>query len=243
MQDNSPNPVQSPSCDEALHAESVPRKIFCFWTGRNPMSQTRAECLRSMRENLGVPIELVTWRDLNRYILPEAPLHPGFKYLSCIHKSDYLRCYFMHFYGGGYADIKPYTTANNWILCFDIIHRFGHIEIIGQPEIIDGTPIKEYNNPFDVVKLLSVCYFICRPRSEVTTAWYNAMMRRMDDFLPALMEHPAADPFGRESGYPVPWSALLAPILHSGLMEARQNRPNAVCSALCSGIDRAKGWR
>ena len=27
----------------------------------------------------------------------------------CVHKADYLRCYFMHHFGGGYADIKHYT--------------------------------------------------------------------------------------------------------------------------------------
>lgn len=123
----------------------VNRKVFCFWTGRNPMSDQRSACLQSMRDNLGVPVELVFWRDLDRYILPEAPLHPGFRYLSCTHRSDYLRCYFMHFHGGGYADIKPYTRANNWRLCFDIIDHFAQIDIIGQPEIINGTPIPEFN--------------------------------------------------------------------------------------------------
>lgn len=232
----------SPSIGESFNTEVVPRKVFCFWTGRNQMSETRADCLRSMRENLGVPIELVTWRDLDRYILPEAPLHSGFKYLSCIHKSDYLRCYFAHFYGGGYADIKPYTSANNWSICFDIIDSHSEIEVIGQPEFLDGTPVKEFNTPFNVVNLVSVSYFITRPRSTFTTEWYERLLRKMDNYLPALRSHPATEPLGGV-GYPVHWVALLGDIFPRVVMELRYSTPNAVCSALCSGIDRTKGWR
>jgi hypothetical protein len=54
--------------------------------------------------------------------LPEYPLHPAFKYLSYVHKSDYLRSYFMHFYGGGYADIKKYSSNNNWKECFNLLN-------------------------------------------------------------------------------------------------------------------------
>lgn len=40
------------------------------------------------------------------FILKDAPLHPSYSFLSGVHRSDYLRCYLMHHYGGGYSDIK-----------------------------------------------------------------------------------------------------------------------------------------
>ena len=223
--------------------QKINRKIFCFWTGRNVMSPTRAACLASMRENCGVPVEFLTWREWLAMILPEAPLHEGFKYLSCNHKSDYLRCYFMHHFGGGYSDIKHIDPQNNWSLCFDILDAFPQIEVIGQPEIIGGTPVAEFNNPLTVTKLLANCYFMCRPHSEFTTCWYNRMLNRMDEYLPALEKHPSTDVFGRNEGYPLPWSSLMGEIFHETIMKFRVEKPDSVCSALQTGCDLKKGWR
>lgn len=206
------------------------------------MSPQRRHCLDTMNNNIGVPIELVTWKDLDKYILPEHPLHPAFRYLSCVHKADYLRCYFMHFYGGGYADIKPYTDKGNWRLCFDIINEHPEIQIIGQPEVFDGTPVPEYRNPHGIERLISVCYYICRSKSVITTAWYAGMIEKLNKYLPELKKHPASDPFGGP-GYPIPWASILADVLHRVIMESRETAPNAVCSALASGRNREEGWR
>lgn len=220
----------------------VDKKVYCFWTGRNPMSEQRAQCLETMKQNIGVPVELISWRQLPNYILDNAPLHEGFRYLSCNHKSDYLRCYFSHFYGGGYSDIKWYIPQNNWNLCFDIINQFPQIEVIGQAERILGSPIKEYNSPDNLPKMLANCYFIVRPRSEFSTAWYTRLIESMDYYLPVLREHPATEPFGGKD-YKVPWSALMGMIFHQTLMEFRNRKPEAVCSALMTGCDLTKGWR
>ena len=51
---------------------------------------------------------LVTSEDLDSdLIIPEYPLPPQVFKLSAIHKSDYLRAYLGHFWGGGYLDVKP----------------------------------------------------------------------------------------------------------------------------------------
>lgn len=65
-----------------------------------------------LTKNSGVEVKLITPKNLNNYLLPDFPLHPAYDYLSLVHKSDYLRCYFMHFHGGGYSDIKP--NYKNW---------------------------------------------------------------------------------------------------------------------------------
>ena len=219
----------------------VPHKIFCFWTGRNDMSPTRKTCLDSMRNNFPY-VELVDWKALPKYILKDHPLHPGYRYLSDIHRSDYLRCYFANFYGGGYADIKPYTSSNNWDLCFNIMDTFSEIEIVGQPEFLGGTPVSEYNNPYGVVDLVSVSYYICRANTKFSNSWYRRMIERMDHYLPELRQHPATSPFGGEQ-YPIPWTELLGNIFPHVLMERKQENARTICSALSSGIDRNRGWR
>lgn len=220
----------------------VDRTVYCFWTGRNEMPPSRAACLEAMRQNIDVPIAFLTWKEWMQMILPEAPLHPGFKYLSCSHRSDYLRCYFMHHFGGGYADIKFVSPQNNWNLCFDIINQSPQIEVIGSPEEEGGSPIKEYNVKHIIPKLLSNGWFICRPHSAFTTEWYKRMMERMDYYYEELKKHPATEPFGGPD-YPVPWAAMQGEIFHRLIMEFRESNPNAVCSALQMGWDTEKEWR
>jgi hypothetical protein len=77
------------------------KTIFVFWTGDNSMSVQRKECFNKLVNKSGCKVILTTRGNLNNWILPEAPLHPAFEYLSFTHKVDYLRTYFMHFYGGG----------------------------------------------------------------------------------------------------------------------------------------------
>ena len=89
-----------------IDKDPVPRKIYTFWTGNNPMSESRQSHFELLKLVSGVEVVLITPNNLSEYILPEYPLHHAFKYLSLVHKADYLRCYFMHHYGGGYSDIK-----------------------------------------------------------------------------------------------------------------------------------------
>lgn len=44
------------------------------------------------------------------FSVPEEPIHKAFEFLSLIHKSDYLRCYLLYHYGGGYTDVKHLHT-------------------------------------------------------------------------------------------------------------------------------------
>ena len=222
--------------------EKVPRKIYCFWTGRNEMPPQRQECLNSMYMNIGVHIQMLYWKDWYNMILPDHPLHEGFRYLSCIHKADYLRCYFMHHFGGGYSDIKYYTSQNNWSLCFDIINKHPTIQCIGEPEVQNGSPISDYNEPDKIKLLLCNCYFICRRYSDFTSAWYDKLLSKMDNFYMALRTNPAQDPFGRNKGYPIPWAALQGEIFHETIIEFRNQNPDAISSSLFSGRDKTHKW-
>lgn len=64
------------------------------------------------------------------------PLYKGNQLLSTTMRLDYLRYYFMNYYGGGYVEIKPFN--NLWELTFDKINRNNNIYVIGYPELLRG---------------------------------------------------------------------------------------------------------
>ena len=105
----------------------LPKKVVCkkivyaFWTGSNKMSWIRQKNTKEMYKFFNkrdIEFRLITPSNLDFYIKKAGvELHEGYKYLSATHKSDYLRCYFMHFLGGGYIDIKP--PGAGWNKAFD----------------------------------------------------------------------------------------------------------------------------
>lgn len=209
----------SSSSDDSSCLKSVDKVIYCFWTGSNEMSENRKRCYKSIIENAGVTVKLITTDNLSEYILPDHPLHPAFKYLSLNHRSDYLRCYFMHFYGGGFCDIK--TIERSWVQSFDRLNSTTQY-ILGYPELnsdctaqtdIESQPLKK-----EVIKawplLIGNGAFVCRPQTKFTYEWYTEQNRRLDLYYDSLKEHPAIDPFGQTNDYPLPWLHLQGGIFH-----------------------------
>ena len=83
------------------------RRLWCVWAGDNPMTVNRMHSLDTLKElNPELELTLVTPSNLHRFIVPAHPLHEAYPHLSLPHRSDYLRAYFLHHYGGAYADIK-----------------------------------------------------------------------------------------------------------------------------------------
>ena len=222
--------------------EKVEEKIYCFWTGENPITPNRLNGLKTMRENLGVEIEFLDKDGIEERILPEAPLHPAYKFLSCNHKSDYLRCYFMHHFGGGYADIKMYTKDNNWVQSFSLINKDKRIDIIGTHEVINGTPFGQFNNSIDREKLLGNGFFIVRKNTEFTTEWYDRVVDVLDKRLPELRQNPAIEPFGGK-GYPLRWAEVQGEIFHKLIMEMYDRNPEKFRNVLRTGWDNGKQYR
>ena len=58
------------------------RKIYCFWTGSNSMSDCRKNSLDSMEAITGCKVLCIYKDDVKKYILPEHPLHEAYEYLS-----------------------------------------------------------------------------------------------------------------------------------------------------------------
>ncbi|MEE4012131.1 hypothetical protein V1T76_08730 [Roseibium sp. FZY0029] len=201
------------------------RTIFAFWTEHNPMSANRVRALGTISANSRCNVEFL---DANRIALLRKrviDLHPAYDYLSATHKSDYLRCYFMHQFGGGYTDIKE--TTKDWNFAFDALlasDAFG----VGYTEISaeDVAPVSgtiERTMKRDYRSLIGNCAYIFRPDTLFTQEWISLTTSLLDKKHPLLRENPASHPQdymnarlsnGVLSRYPMRWTELLGNIFH-----------------------------
>lgn len=213
---------------------AVKPTIYCFWTGFNEMPQMRAHCFDMMQANVAVPVQLITPRNWAQYILKEYPLHEAFDNLSLVHKSDYLRCYFMHHYGGGYTDIKRHDRS--WIRSFEQFNA-SSAWVLGYPEVgargvaqLSGVLGDDLRRHWRL--LIGNCSYICRPYTPFTSEWYGELHKRMDGYRERLAAHPG-NVMGDNDGYPIPWTNILGDIFHplclkysSHLMVSKTIKPN-----------------
>jgi hypothetical protein len=187
-----------------------PPRIYAFWAGENSIPQSRLKSLRALREVSECEIELVTVGNLDEYILPEHPLHAAYEYLSAVHKADYLRTYFMHFYGGGYSDVK--ATTGSWLAAFAELEG-SDAWVNGYREVEGGVANTALAGEW--ASLIGNGCFICKPRTPLTTQWYGELLKLMDSKLNELRLHPAKslrDVKGSGTGYPMGWGEMLGDI-------------------------------
>lgn len=190
----------------------APNVAYVFWTGENDMPQTRQTALEGLRgQNPEINIELVTPNNLSDYVVKHAPLHPAYEYLSFVHRSDYLRSYFMHFHGGAYVDLKPLSgpishlitqvnsSENVWACGPSELSKFNSSPSTGRL----GRDQRKYYR-----QCIAQYMFAFKPGSSWTYDWYAEVQRRMSYFQDLLVTNPAQDAYGRLGGYPVPWNSL-----------------------------------
>lgn len=192
----------------------VDKIIYCFWTADNEMSENRQKGYESLIKNSGIEVKLITPHNLADFILPKHPLHPAYDDLSLVHKSDYLRCYFMHFHGGGYCDIKP--NFKNWEKAFQLISCKPDTYILGTTEADGismgfGQGIIDKDLQTNYLSCVGTCAFICRSNTRFTTEWYTELLKRMDGFAEELHKFPG-DVKGRNPGYPIILHGVLSQI-------------------------------
>lgn len=205
------------------HSEVIPnintsflqRRVFVFWTGDNNLTTNRKRNLKVLEETIEIEVVLITPKNLLDYILPDYPLHPAYPYLSLVHKSDYLRCYFMNFYGGGYSDIK--APQYSWLSLFDKFEKDDSY-IIGYPETkkqdlaqVGGLIQKDLDKYYS--QIIGNCAYICRPNTPFTNDWYSELLVRMDKYTDELYSYPG-NVLGDNIGYPIPWTNILGDIFH-----------------------------
>ncbi|WP_146030467.1 capsular polysaccharide synthesis protein [Pseudovibrio exalbescens] len=229
----------------------IAKRVFSFWTGYNEMSENRRACLATITRS-GLELVLITPNNLSDWILPDHPLHASFEHLSLVHKSDYLRAYFMHHHGGGYSDIKH--TTGSWIQSWDEISNNNNLDVIGYPEVspkgiarfhknkLLGTPVylgESTGNTINTIRyywlrnkwpqLIGMGAFIFRNGTKLTQEWLSHVETRLTWLEPHLRKAPAISP--REvcanngntiTGYSVPWTFLLGDVLHPLLWKHRK---------------------
>lgn len=198
--------------DTDLH--KVPDQMFCFWTGGNPLSENRKNALNILQKNnLDLKINVITEDSLDEWVMEGHPLHPAYKYLSYVHRSDYLRTYFMHYYGGVYSDIKgieiSWKKYIDYINSSDTLYAGGPAEFRSfnvSPAMGDGKLGRDQKRNFS--KILFPAAYLCRPRTEFTESHLNEIERRLNYFYPLLENNPAEQPMGLNLNYPISWTAL-----------------------------------
>lgn len=197
--------------------DEVPNVIWCFWTSDNEMSPARRDSLsRIVEMNSRSRAVLVTPDNLDEHLVASARLHPAYQNLSAVHRSDYLRCYFMHLVGGVYLDVKaPRHPA--WP-ALEFIRGERDCWAVGYPEIssalcaqLPGALGRDVRRRYH--ELIGCGAFIMRPGTALTSAWYAEVHRRLDRRAASLAASPG-NLRGTNPGYPVRWTELVGDVVH-----------------------------
>jgi hypothetical protein len=204
------------------------KRLFCFWTGLNPMPSTRFKALKSM-ENSGLNVVFIDSNNIQKWILPDHPLNPAYEYLCAIHRADYLRVYFMHHYGGGYCDIKYINKS--WLESYQKLIDSEKM-CVGYREVspLQVARVRSWLYPFILwnwKKLLGNCAYIFKPNSAMTSLWLHRTEELLNKKYQYLKINPAIIPEeykgklvnGKQSNYPLRWSELLGDIFHPLCLE------------------------
>jgi hypothetical protein len=199
--------------------------VFSAWMGPGDMTVNREAAFLTLVRNTGCAHAHITRDTLKDWIDPQFPLHTAFPYLSAVHQCDYLRCYLLHVYGGGYADIK--RTSKSWRPLFaqlDASSAFG----LGYTEIgphgiarVGGDLEREMQVNYQ--RIVGVCAMIFRPRTQFTTEWHARLTCLLDSRMERLLENPAKHPQdrygaqftdGTVSKYPFEWTEVGGNVFH-----------------------------
>jgi hypothetical protein len=203
-----------PGTQTSLPVQDV---IYCFWTGDNPLTPGRQAGLDSIEaHNPDLRLVLVTPKSLPDHVLVDHPLHPAFEHLSLNHRSDYLRAYFMHHFGGGYSDIK--RTDHSWAAARDRLNSTPDMWVIGYPEVSSAScggrdPKLGPDIRRRFGSLIGCATYFCRPNTPFTAEWLREVSRRLDFYAGQLATSPG-NTWGDNPGYPMEWIELGSDLFH-----------------------------
>lgn len=204
--------------------DALEEKItWCFWFGGKTTTK-RAECLRDLRQK-HENVVLITENNLKDFEVKGHEIHEGFEFLSSTHKSDYLRSYFMNFYGGGYSDIKKQSLSwSESFLKLKDSHFIGTGYSESSPNDVART---NETMPFlqEHYNFIGCGAFIFKKRTNFTEEWFNKTQALMDENLETLKKndglyHPRATINGAHQtnlpprGYPFGWISLMGEVYH-----------------------------
>lgn len=198
--------------------QAVPFRLYLFWTGDNPITENRAKSVEFLRfNNEDVEVILVNDSNLKDFIVPGYPLHDRYYDLSFVHRSDYLRAYFMYHHGGAYLDIKPFSGKISKMITR--LNDNPSLWAVGDPEMYGtGAPPVGGKLARDAkihyANTLSQFCFAFRPKTPFAAEWLTEVERRLDYFSVDLKRFPANGVMGTENpNYPIPWFSILSSII------------------------------
>lgn len=199
---------------EERQVTGVPRRVFVVWTSDNELTENRLRSLQVLRERVGVPVELITPKNLEDYVRGDHPLHPAYRDLSLTARSDYLRAYLLHYYGGGYADIKE--PVGSWKDAFDRFEVDEEAWVASYPEIGPGAVALRRGTLGHVMKwsyhkLVGCGAMILRANTPFSKDWLDEAERRLDYHSRDLAQHPGGVR-DEVPGYPLMWGELCGEI-------------------------------
>ena len=202
--------------------------IWTFWANEKTMSGTRKKAFQTLVNNSEVQVELITDNNYLSFEDSNLPIHKAYQYLSDTHKSDYLRFYLCHIYGGGYSDIKPFPFS--WAKYFKLINE--DIDLVGSPEIKE-TDIASQDHKKYFKDLISVHHFIMKKNCKISLSIISEINKILDTKYELLKNnngnyHPRAvskelDRTGvyqptenkiYESNYPLSWNEINGRVFH-----------------------------
>jgi len=220
------------------------KRVFSFWFGGD-MSEDRELAYATIKDEFethGIQHILITQDNLYDYA--KEPIHESFAHLSATHKSDYLRCYFMHFIGGGYTDIKP--ISGDW---HDAFHSITEKEyfVSGYREpaeyCIAQIPDKDLYRTLcaNYRDMIGCCHFIFRENTPLTREWFDEVTRILDTKQRELKQYPGRhcregfqDGYDPTHPYPIQWTEILGNVLHP-LIYKYKDHVNYDCPSVIIG--------
>lgn len=139
-------------------------------------------------------MEFVTPANIQDWVVEGYPIHPAYENLSLVHRSDYLRAYLMHHFGGGYCDLKE--PNHSWSHAFERALSDPDVWVTSYGEMtahaatrIDG-PLG-----FDIAmyhqQLAGTGSMIVRSHTPFTGEWLREVERLMTYFADQMAEFPA----------------------------------------------------
>jgi len=179
----------------------------------------------------------------NLYDYTKEPLHKSFHHLSATHKSDYLRCYFMHHIGGGYTDIKPIT--GDWHDAFNAIRDGKYASGYREPreDCIAQIPNQDIYRTLcaNYRDIIGCCHFIFQKNTDLTKEWLDEVNCILDAKSDDLSQFPARhcregfqDGYDPKYAYPIEWTEILGNVLHP-LIYKYKDHINYECPAIMQG--------
>lgn len=221
-----------PAAANGAPQSTIPKVIWCAWTGDNDLTPARERGYESIRSwNPEADVVLVTPANLREFIVSGHPIHPIYEHLSYVHRSDYLRCYLLHHHGGAYTDLK--VQRGSMSEAIDILNEDHELCVVGGkkgqfPAKIEGESALDRECRFNFDSIPCGAAFAVRANTLFTTEWYAELHRRADYFLDITRTNPGGvwglwHPNVHETAYPIHWNELQANIFEPLCLKHRDH--------------------